>query len=414
MIPAVAENVTKRARGSGSIFQNGSRVWWIKFYDRGIPRRESSRSTNHKDAERLLKRRLAEIETQTYIPRHNTRVDELIADVLTDHRDNGRKSTDQVGGRWRLHLQPFFTRIRASDLTTQQLRGYIATRRDQGAEPSTINRELGLLRRAFNLGLQSTPPKVRLVPHFPMLKESNVRRGFLESDQYDRLSEQCAKVGLWMRAIFEMGYTYGWRLHELTGDQGLRVQQVNLLNNTIRLHPGETKNDDAREVEMTSTVRELLAIAVHGKGPKDYLFTRENGEAVIDFRKTWETVCVRAGVGDLVCPDCNEAVDGGGHCSVCGRDWDADHVRYEGLLFHDLRRTAVRNMVRAGIPEKVAMQISGHKTRSVFDRYHIISPSDIRDAARKLEANRTREVEQLAALEKSKASQFGQSLGRVH
>jgi hypothetical protein len=405
------ENQTKRARGSGSIFQNGSATWWIKYSERGIQRRESSHSTDRKDAEKLLKRRLAEIETQTYIPRQNIRIDELIGDVLTDHKDNGRKSTDQVEGRWRLHLQPFFTRMRASDVTTEHLRRYIAARRDQCAEPATINRELALLRRAFNLGVQSTPPKVRIVPHFPMLKESNVRRGFLESDQYDHMSAECAKVGLWMRAIFELGFTYGWRLHELTGAQGLRIEQVNFLANSISLYPGETKNDDAREVDMTQPVRELLKQCVHGKGPNDYVFTRENGEPVIDFRKTWEAVCVRAGV-ELVCPDCDEPVDGKKYCAVCGRDWDAGEVKYQGLLFHDLRRTAVRGMIRAGIAEKVAMTLSGHRTRSIFDRYHIVSPSDIRDAARKLEANRAQAAEQMADLGRSPASQFGQSLGR--
>ena len=79
---------------------------------------------------------------------------------------------------------------------------------------------------------------------------------------------------------------------------------------------------------------------------------RHLGERRRDFREAWKTACKNAGV--------------------------------PGRLRHDFRRTAVRNMVNAGIPERVAMKITGHKTRAVFDRYHIVSPADLQEAARKL------------------------------
>jgi integrase len=86
-----------------------------------------------------------------------------------------------------------------------------------------------------------------------------------------------------------------------------------------------------------------------------------------NLRKAWQKACVAAGLGVL------SEVEG-----------KAD-PRYTGLIVHDLRRSAIRNLVRAGVKEKVAMEISGHKTRSVFDRYNIVDTGDVVEAMRRLQ-----------------------------
>jgi integrase len=138
----------------------------------------------------------------------------------------------------------------------------------------------------------------------------------------------------------------------------MRVRQIDLLDRTIRLEPGTTKNKEGRVVKMTEEIYIWLSQCLRSKGPDDFVFTWRGGRQIMDFRGLWANVTAAAGV--------------------------------PGLLVHDLRRSAVRNMIRRGIPEVVAMRISGHKTRSVFDRYNIVSETDLADAARRIEQGRAK------------------------
>ena len=192
-----------------------------------------------------------------------------------------------------MHLKPFFGVLRAVEITSQLVAHYIDDRQHEGAENATINRELAALKRMFNLARQSTPPKVNAVPYIAMLREDNIRTGFLESKQHDSLAAETGKIGLWMRAMFEMGYTYGWRHEELLA---LLVRQVSLSAGTIRLEPGTTKNEQGREVSMTLPIKSLLAQCGHGKCPEDRVFTREDGKPVRDFRGAWASACKAAKV----------------------------------------------------------------------------------------------------------------------
>jgi len=334
----------------GSIYKRG-RIWWIKYYKNGKPFSESTGSTKKTVAKRLLEQREGEI-AQGKLPGiyfDKIRFDELAEDFLRDYKINQKKSLRRAKTSVN-HLKRFFTGVRVTAITTAEIRKYIETRMREGAANATINRELAALKRMLNLGAQCTPPKVDRVPHIPMLREDNVRKGFFEHWEFLALREALPDH---LKGLVTFGYKTGWRKSEITN---LKWSHVDMENGIVRLEPGETKNEQGRVIYLDDELKEILqkqwAVRKEKKTLLPYVFLNAKGtDKIKSFRKSWLRACRVAGIGSKI--------------------------------FHDLRRTAVRNMVRAGVPERVAMMISGHKTRSIFDRYNIVSDRDLKAAAKR-------------------------------
>jgi integrase len=357
----VLEIPKKRGKyGEGSCYQRqDNERWEISFYDNEGRRRRESFSTESK-ARKALVRKLALKETgKLDAPEGRTKVDSLSTAYLRYIKNSKPKSYKWADRVWRLHLEPFFGGRLASRIGTDEISRYIEERR-AGVETdtktlernATINREIAVLKAMYNHSARELdPPLVSRVPRFPKkLRESNPRSGWLDDEQYEGLQSQAKHV--WLRGLLAVAYNFGFRKAELLG---LKVRQVNLKDRTIQLLPGTTKNDKGRTVRMTQDVHEWLAPCVEGKKPEDALFTWEDGSPVRDFRVAWAKMCKAAKVS---------------------------------ILLHDFRRSAIRNMIRAGVPEKTAMRISGHVTRSVFDRYDIGSEDDLAEAAQRIEERR--------------------------
>ena len=224
----------------GCIYQRG-RTWWIKYSRAGRAFYESSGSTKHAEAKRLLKLREGDSERGVPITPKVGRVrfDEAAADLITEYRNNGRKSLEHLERRLRKHLTPVFSGRRMALITTADARKYIDSRQATGASHGEINRELAILKRMYALAQQGG--KLLIRPHIPMLKEQNVRTGFFEREELDAVH---AYLPAPLRPMAVFAYLTGWRVPSEV--QTLEWRQVDFKAGTARLDVGTTKNEAAR------------------------------------------------------------------------------------------------------------------------------------------------------------------------
>jgi integrase len=342
-----------QAREAGALRE--SALWWIEFHYRGKRHREPTASANRMDAVRLLKKRLGESGHGKVISRDvdRTTFEDLAEMLINDYRANGRKSLDRAEDSVQ-HLRERLTGVRACDITADRVTAYVAARLADGAANATVNRELSALKRMLRLG--EIAGKVAHRPILSMLREHNTRTGFFEEPEFRAVVKHLPED---LRALFEVAYLTGWRVKsELLTRQWAHVD---FRNGWLRLEPGETKNDEGRMFPLTPMLRAVLerqrerTEALQRSTGEIYpaVFHRE-GRPIKSFRRAWLTACRRAGL--------------------------------TGRIPHDFRRTAVRNLERAGVPRSTAMKMVGHKTETIYRRYAIADEGMLRAGGVKLEA----------------------------
>lgn len=366
----------KFTRPDGTVYEG--KVWWVQYWKDGRPYQESSKSERLADAKTLLKKREGQIVEGHFSGLRPQRVTvaELAEGLRQDYRENKRRSLETVEYRLE-HVLAHLGQRRAADLTTAALRDYIRQRQEEQAENATINRELAAVHKMLKLAAEADPPKVTLIPKFPHLQENAPRAGFFEPEEVERLLPHLPAD---LRPFVAFAHETGWRKAEVAN---LTLDRMNLQAGVVWLDPGMTKNREPRKAYLSGTLVKILTHLKEQRDPKHrdcpFVFHR-GGEKVGDIRKAWAHAIKQAEIPDRPCHGCQATgLVQGKECLTCKGKGKVRPV------FHDLRRSAVRDMIRAGVPKSVAKERSGHKTDEVFNRYNITSDADQAEAAKRIE-----------------------------
>jgi integrase len=330
----------KRTYGTGTLWQRPSGSWLLQYKPQWASKRLSKtvEAANAKAAQKALTDWIAELDKQNG-PSAKVPCSVLFELKLADMRRMQRDAQNILDQEKKIakHLAPFFATREASRVTLEDINAYVDRRLKQGAMPATINRELSNLRRAFKCGFDQQKIPAPL-PTYQKLPEDNVREGFVEQDLYRRLLQHLAAH---LQMLWCFAYYLGIRKGELLKFRWDWLLPYWKQKMPIIKIPGKyCKNKKPHTIPIYHPeMRAMVELAMAQRDPKcPYLF-QYRGRQLRSFRTGFENAREAAEV--------------------------------PALIFHDTRRTAVRNMILAGIPEKRAMQISGHRTRSVFDRYDI-------------------------------------------
>jgi len=342
-----------KLRGDGRVFMRG-RTWWVQFYVDGKQQRESAKTADPETAEKYLRRRLREVHAHEFVSRHNQR--RTIAELMDALKvDFTLRAIDSQQNLSNIKIaRAGFGTVRATSLTAEQVDRYIEERLRKGAANASINRVTQLLKQAYALsGLPA--PRIRKLD-----ERGNVRQGFFSESEIRRVIQNLPAD---LQDFTLFGWVSGMRKSEIAS---LAWEDVD--GDVIRLRAENAKNGEARMIPLVGELAELIErrrnarqVKVDGmpmltslifhravtKSVSEGVRKKRAGEPVGDFRKVWAEACKKAGVR---------------------------------RLFHDLRRSACRNMLAAGVPQTIAMKISGHKTDSMFKRYAVSDEADLRTA----------------------------------
>lgn len=359
----------KHRKPDGTIVE--SPTIWIKYYQNGRAVRESTGTTKETKARRMLRAREGDVEHGIPINPKMGRVtfEDAAKDFLNDYKTNKRRSLAEAERRITKHLMPFFKGRQLARITTADVRAFVAKRQadrivtrkarvdvpacTKGVSNGEINRELAILKRMFSLAVNAGLLYVK--PHIPMLTENNVRRGFFEPEQFRAV---CGKLPAPIAAVARFAYMTGWRVKaEILP---LEWRQIDWRGRVVRLDAGTTKNNEGRTFPFTNALEVLLKeqLAEHERLKKGERVVRlvfhRDGTQIRSYRGAWRRACAAAGLA--------------------------------GRIPHDFRRTAVRNLERAGVPRSTAMAMVGHRTEAIYRRYAIVDEQMQREAAAKIDA----------------------------
>lgn len=361
--------MTRRAHGEGSLLKRkGCKLWYAQYYKDGRRVRVSTGEHIRQKALAALRKLMGDSE-RGLAPvggAKKIRYGQLRQALLDDYTTRGNRSlkvrsdgTETIAGLKQLDDYFQFSEnssgVSVSNISTDAAREFARKRLEERLSTATINGSLRCLRRMLNLAKEDG--KLQNAPKIHLLKEPPARRGFITQEQFDEL---VAALPSLLQPLIVLLYWCGVRVGE-----ALQIDwtQVDLEARTIRLEDDQTKNGEARILPLPSVLVKMLEPT---KPKKGCVFSGTN------LRTEWAQACAAVGLGKI------EDIE---PSTKDGFPWK----RYTGLHVHDLRRSAVRNLINAGVPERVAMNITGHKTRDVFDRYHIVSTEDVSNAMRKLE-----------------------------
>ena len=325
---------------AGRVFKRGE-TYHIAFSYQGVEYRKSALTEKKREAENLLAFYLGQCARGAFTGFQDTATAytlfEMLDDFIAHYEQRGLRDVQVT--RWRSNnLRRFFKDVPVSTITERQVDLYIKHRLVAGKKRTTINRETQLLSQAMSLAKRK-----KLITEIPYMEKfsekGNERQGFFEREELENI---VAFLPPYLKDVARFAYHTGWRRTEI-----FTLEWRDIRGDMIYLKPEIAKNKDGRVIILVGEIASIITRRQAERlGTCPYIFHRD-GKRIANYYKAWRTACHHAGL--------------------------------QGKILHDARRTAARNMDRAGVPRQTAKQIIGHKTDAMYNRYRIVNEQDIRE-----------------------------------